>query len=201
MYGIGIRIGFYLQWYTSILASRVAPRELDGLDFSNTVFITATFIALIIQRIQHQLVIVEIYIILLLCFGGYIYLVFLYAWRILTRCNPRLDPSRWPSLKKSEFYSLVNFGMLISVCCFQLWFWFSEVPHLDQDEDCQAYGFLFSKIVLNSPTFIVLNIVLQGLLLLSCVGILVIWCGKRLKLWEERRGRTLRFVSTNVSRR
>ena len=199
MYGIGIRIGFYLQWYTNILASWVAPREADGLDFSNTVFITATFIALIIQTIRHRLITVEIYIILLLCFGGYIYLVPLYAWRILTGCNPMLDPSRWSRVVKSKFFSLVNFWMLISVSCFQLWFWFSEVSRLDQNNGCQTYGFLFSKVPLSGKTFIVLNIILQFLLLLCCIGVLIIWCGKSFEIWEEKDYILPRYARTKSS--
>jgi len=194
MYGIGIRLAFYLQWFTSILAGWIARSEAPSIDFSTTVFIAATFIALIIQTVRNDLATVEIYIILLLCFGGYLYLVPLYAWRILTGCNPRLDPSRWTRVRPSKFFSFANFWILIAVTCFQLWFWFSAVQGNSQEGNCQQYGFLFSKIALDNEAFVAINITLQFLLLLCCVGILVIWYGKAIGIWEERRYERPRYV-------
>jgi hypothetical protein len=49
MYGLGIRIGFYLQWYSAIVASWIAPSEINSLRFTNSLFIAATFLALVIQ--------------------------------------------------------------------------------------------------------------------------------------------------------
>ncbi|KAL9073481.1 MAG: hypothetical protein Q9161_002902 [Pseudevernia consocians] len=49
MYGIGIRIGFYLQWYGAIFASWLAPSEVETLRFTITIYIAATFVALIAQ--------------------------------------------------------------------------------------------------------------------------------------------------------
>jgi hypothetical protein len=50
MYGLGIRIGFYMQCYGTILASWLAPPEVPNLRLTNRFFITATSIALAIQR-------------------------------------------------------------------------------------------------------------------------------------------------------
>lgn len=73
MYGLGIRLGFYLNWYGSTLASWIARDELDGMELSNSFFVAATFLALIIQTARDILKTVEIYIVLLLTFGGYIF--------------------------------------------------------------------------------------------------------------------------------
>jgi hypothetical protein len=75
MYGLGIRIGFYLQWYSAILASSVAPSEINPLRFSNSLFIAATFLALIIQTARDTLDPIDIYIVSLLIFGFNFYLV------------------------------------------------------------------------------------------------------------------------------
>ncbi|KAG9246536.1 hypothetical protein BJ878DRAFT_560315 [Calycina marina] len=146
----------------------------------------ATFIALIIHTIQNSLQTVEIYIVLLLCFGGYLYLVPLYIWRLLTGCNPRFDPTRWSRVRKSKFFNFVNFWMLIAVTSFQLWFWFDRVPKLPSESVCQSYRFLFFKIRLNSKIFVTLNLVLQFLLVIYCVSILVLWSSKSLGYWKER---------------
>ncbi|KAJ8058757.1 hypothetical protein OCU04_011746 [Sclerotinia nivalis] len=80
IYGLGIRIGFYLQWYASLLASapkgssgKVASDEAQGLGFSNILFSVATFLALITQTSTLQLA--EIYIILLLVVGYHYYFI------------------------------------------------------------------------------------------------------------------------------
>ncbi|TKA66540.1 hypothetical protein B0A49_10482 [Cryomyces minteri] len=92
MYGLGIRIGFYLQWYSGILASILAPSELPGLRFAKALFIAATFLALLILTIQNPLglQVAEVYIILLLTFGSYLFFVpferqfqTLHRWEVL----------------------------------------------------------------------------------------------------------------------
>lgn len=42
MYGLGIRLAFYLQWLGSIFAAWIARSEVSDLAFSNAVFISAT---------------------------------------------------------------------------------------------------------------------------------------------------------------
>jgi hypothetical protein len=60
MYGLGIRIGFYLQWLARavglLMASWTANRkleealeELDSISFVNTLFVFATIISLVIK--------------------------------------------------------------------------------------------------------------------------------------------------------
>ncbi|KAE8448815.1 hypothetical protein EG329_008817 [Mollisiaceae sp. DMI_Dod_QoI] len=83
MYGRGIRIGFYLQWFGSIIASiplpprhsslpiTLAPGESENATFGLVVFIIATFLALLKQA--KELAPVEIYILLLLNFGYHYY--------------------------------------------------------------------------------------------------------------------------------
>ncbi|KAF2639521.1 hypothetical protein P280DRAFT_402131 [Massarina eburnea CBS 473.64] len=80
MYGLGIRLAYYLQWYGMILASWIAPSEVKSLAFSNDIFVAATFLALIIETAGHvdRIQPVEIYIVLLLTFGAYIALVPIY---------------------------------------------------------------------------------------------------------------------------
>ena len=60
MYGLGIRIGFYLQWFGTILALCVARGEVQGMRLSNSLFVASTFLALIIQTEQNNLKPVEI---------------------------------------------------------------------------------------------------------------------------------------------
>jgi len=172
MYGLGIRIGFYLQWYGTILASWLAPSEVPNLRLTNMLFITATLIALIIQR--RTLSPPEIYIILLLFFGTTFYLLPVFLWRMVTRFNKRWDPTRFPLAKPPmKVANLLSSLVIITVLSFMLWFWILKVPTL-AGEPCERYGFMFTAIQLNSLGFRIFHLVICSVLLLV-VPILLIW--------------------------
>jgi hypothetical protein len=168
MYGLGIRIGFYLLWFGAPIASILAPVETRALQLSKAIFIFATFIALIILVVRNELQIVEIYVILLLCFGSYLSLIPLYIWRLITCCAPEWDPSRFPVVDMGPLFSYLNFLLLIAVAIFQLWYWCNKVPELNR-VFCTQYGFIFGQVALNDKAFQVFNVVLYFILLLSCV--------------------------------
>ena len=199
MYGLGIRIGFYLQWYAGDLASWFAPSEIQGIRRTNSVFIAATFLALLIQIIRSisNLQIVEVYIILLVTFGYYLFLVPLYAWRILTGYNPALDPTRWHQVRPGDVYSVLNFLLIAAVASFHLWFWFHRVPELD-GQACQQYGFFFAKIRLNRKGFEVLNLLFYFLLLSFSAIMLFTTVLKKANLVVEEEMRT-RWPGYSVS--
>lgn len=171
MYGAGIRIGFYLQWLGTILAGWLAPSEVPNMRMSSALFLSATFLALILKTAQDALQLVEIYIVLLLTFATCLYFVPLYIWRFVTCCNARLDPSRFPKVGSGPVYSVLNFGLTIAVSVFQVWFWMEKVRSMDFGI-CAKYGFLFSKIQLDIEWFVALNAALYLLVLLICLGIL-----------------------------
>ncbi|KAF2732962.1 hypothetical protein EJ04DRAFT_578030 [Polyplosphaeria fusca] len=175
MYGLGIRLGYYLQWYGGVLAAWIAPTEVNPFRFSIDLFVAATFLALIILTAQDvdSLQPVETYIVLLLMFGAYLALVPIYFWRLLTCCDPFWDPSRWPRVRPSALASNLSFIMLIGVLIYQYWFWFNRVPDLDR-LGCQQYGFFFGQLRLNSTALIVINALVYVFLGLVAVYILIL---------------------------
>lgn len=183
MYGLGIRIGFYLQWFGTILANWIAKSEVPGMRFSNSLFVAATFLALVIQTAHAALRPVEIYIILLLTFGAYWYLVPLYLWRLITCGNRLLDPGAFPRVRAGPVLSALKFGLLVAVSIFQLWFWFGRVNAVNVDS-CVEYGFFFGKLALNNKGFVVANILFHFILLGCCLFVLFLtvrkWARKRL---------------------
>jgi len=189
MYGLGIRIGFYFQWYSTILASWIARPEVPSLRLSNSLFVAAAFLALIIQTALSKLRPVEIYIVLLLTFGGYLSLVPLYIWRLLTCCTPRWDPSRYSRVKNGKVFSVLNFALLISVSLFQLWFWFARakklVPSIGTDT-CRPYGFFFWKFHMDAKGFVTANIVFHFVLLACCLSVMGMMVAKQLGHFEEK---------------
>jgi hypothetical protein len=128
MYGLGIRLGYYLQWYGGIFASLLAPEEVPGARFALGLFISATFLALVIQTVQHGLYEVEIYIILLLTFGAYLFIIPSLLWRLATGCQPLLDPSRFPLVDPGPTHSDLHTLLILAVTAYQLWFWFVKIP-------------------------------------------------------------------------
>ncbi|KAK4241712.1 hypothetical protein C8A03DRAFT_40933 [Achaetomium macrosporum] len=194
MYGFGIRIGFYLQWYGGIAANWLAQSEVKGLRLADSLFISATFLALIIQTPMATLQPVEIYIILLLTYGSFYFLVPLYFWRLATACNPLRDPTRWTRVKPGRVYSVACFGLLMAETSFQLWFWctgINTIPREALDADCPEYGFLFARVALNNPLFIAGNIMLNLLLLIFslvffCLGANLVPLPRALRKKERR---------------
>ncbi|KAI1106496.1 hypothetical protein F4804DRAFT_300839 [Jackrogersella minutella] len=195
MYGLGIRVGFYLQWYGTIAATWVAKSEVKGMRLSNSFFISATFLALIIQTSMNALRPVEIYIILLLTYGAYYSLVPLYLWRLVTGCNPFWDPSRWSRVKAGRVYSILNFGLLVAETSFQLWFWCTGIHTIPVTTPCRQHGFFFGMVSLTNPLFIAANIAFNVVLLICCfvhmcLGVKAVrpprWHRKQLRRAEKR---------------
>lgn len=173
MYGLDIRLGYYLQWYGGMLATLLAPDEVGNARISLGFFISATFLALIIQTVRHQLYSIEIYIILLLTFGAYISLLPILLWRLLTRCDPRKDPTRFPLVDPGSIHSDLHSVLLLAVTGFQLWFWIAKVPELDSLY-CKRYGFIFAKVPLNDKALQVISIVVYFLLGVSVLVMLAL---------------------------
>lgn len=135
---------------------------------------TAGFLALVIQVDRERIPLrpSEIYIILLLTFGGYLYFVPLYIWRALTCCQPTFDPSRYPRVAPGPIFSFLNFLLLLAVSSFQLWFWFVRASAA-RTFGCQEYGFFFARVRLDQKGFVVGNILLHFFILFVCMGVLI----------------------------
>ena len=120
MYGLGIRLDFYFQWYSSILASWLAPSKIEGLRFTNSLFVASTFLALIISIANDasSLQPVNIYMTLILTFGYYLLLILLYAWRIVAAGKASLDPTRWPVVRPTALYNVLTSLLLLAVGAF-----------------------------------------------------------------------------------
>jgi hypothetical protein len=207
MYGIGIRLGFYLQWFSAILARFLVPKrfrdhrkehpmknEATGLRFSNNLFAAATFLALLILigGDVSSLQVVEVYVVLLLTFGYSLALVPIYLWRLLTLCSPRWDPTRWPITWPSKVESNLTFLLITGVASFQLWFWFGRVSQL-HNLTCQEYGFLMAKVRLNLPVMQAVHILLYFAVLLSCVTMILRSKLKDVEKISKKKGKTPRI--------
>ncbi|KXJ88834.1 hypothetical protein Micbo1qcDRAFT_206977 [Microdochium bolleyi] len=177
MYGLGIRLGFYLNWFAGILANLIAVQEIETIRYAFTCFIGATFLALVVQTAQKNtrgtaiddntgLTALDTHVVLLLCFGYYYSIVPTYLWRLVTGFDPRLDPTRWPRLKPSVTYIYAHAALVAGVAGFQLWFWAVEAP---RTEVCGWQGFLFVMAPMTGNAFRYVSIAFQAVILLICL--------------------------------
>lgn len=68
-YGLGIRIGIYLQWITALGANLFSKEAIDGNLETNTIFLLAVFIAIAVATAQDTVQSAELVILLQLGFG------------------------------------------------------------------------------------------------------------------------------------
>lgn len=70
LYGLGIRLGIYLQWISSLLTNSLLPTTVSDLLDTNSIFLFAVFIAIAVAtNLPGGLHPVEAFIMLQLCFG------------------------------------------------------------------------------------------------------------------------------------
>lgn len=96
LYGLGIRLGIYLQWISSLLANSLLPTTVsDSLD-TNSIFLFAVFIAIAVAtNLSGGLHPVEPFILLQLCFGFLLSVLSVNGFKlVLSNDAHGLDPER-----------------------------------------------------------------------------------------------------------
>ena len=139
IYGLGIRVGIYLQWFAYLLATKfLEERDVDIRD-ANTMFLLAIFIATAVLPTtnQTQTHAVEGMILLYIFFGG--------AFSVLFPVGP--VKSKDLRLRTSFFGILLRFSLVAGMATYSVWFWFFGVKNFVQ-ESCGTYVFLFAKVSL-----------------------------------------------------
>lgn len=168
-YGLGIRLGFYAQWSALLLANFLGvAEEVPGIRVSFTVFVAATFLALVMEASHSALSHVDIYITLLVCFGYSFSMIPACSWTLLTEFNPNWDLMRRPHLRPSKMYNIFHCVLISAVVFFHLWFWTTGITQAD-DLKCDTYGFLFTWVNLRDDTFVRINITCQLIVLAICL--------------------------------
>lgn len=163
LYGLGIRLGFYLQWLTTVLANFVlAKEEIIANGFAFAVYISAVFLNLVVQTTRLTIDPLDVYVTNLLAFGSQFILIPLSLWRMVTCADPFLDPTRWTVITPGLFLRILSVILWVTSSTFQLWYWIHYLP-LSNKRECDSYGFLFVKVPLNKPMLRNINITLLSL--------------------------------------
>jgi len=170
MFGLGVRISYYIQWYALILEERFLPPEMQVNRISLLTFVAATALSVLVQLSKLDPVV--IYITLLLTFGYWYHLIFVAAWGIIAQTRKkwrkRWNASIFPQyLQPHAIVEGLWLILLIGVLAFLVHFWAEEVWALNDTRlYCgERYGFFFAKIRLNNPTFRIFNLVISTVLL------------------------------------
>lgn len=186
MYGLGIRISFYIQWAGLALLDYFSTEDLAPIRLLAILLSAAATLGLVIQLAQDALRPAEIYIVHLLAIGTYLFLVPIYIWRTLTLCNPYWNPRRWSRERPAPIYKLSNFLLVAALAGIGIWFYTSYLPSLP-DGSCSQYGFFFGRVSLRNTVYIAFNAILYILIAIVCVGILFKNVGWNIPIWAKTR--------------
>lgn len=171
MYGLGIRVGFYIQWLAAVIIEYFDEDDLPDVRFLGALFSAAATTSLVVQLARDRLQPMDIYITLLLAIGIFFFFMPLHVWRILTRCNPNLDPFQLSKEQHGLIYQVCTFVLLATNAGVATWFYTSYLPDLDRA--CHQYAFVFGKTDLEDKRYIVFSAMFYICVLIACAAFLL----------------------------
>jgi hypothetical protein len=145
IYGLGIRIGIYLQWFSTWLSTAVIPEEMLGTTVANGIFLIAISAATLTLCTSSPTaggtpVYTADMIILLAIFGISVYFLYSVSW-----FGRHFGPSSSIGFTFEDNTALgESIKMILSLCMasISIWFWFHGVDHFEPTP-CGTYAFLF----------------------------------------------------------
>jgi len=144
LYGLGIRIGIYLQWISGLLANCFHADSVRDMLATNTIFLIALFTALAIISTEDTVLAAEVTILLQFCFGFVFTVSSTWGWRVSARqlnsAKEFGNPVYFPLLG-----SAIRLCLTTSICAYNVWFWFVGLGKLSKAA-CDPVGFLFAPV-------------------------------------------------------
>ncbi|KAJ8106008.1 hypothetical protein OPT61_g9828 [Boeremia exigua] len=138
-YGLGIRIGIYLQWVTALLANWFSTKAISGNLETNTIFLLAVLVAIIVSTVQEGVQSAELIVLLQLAFGFVFSILSIWGHRIRPRKGD--EPIRLPLL--GSFFRLI---ITTAVSAYGFWFWFGGLEKRHDNRDCSVFTFAIAKV-------------------------------------------------------
>jgi hypothetical protein len=195
IYGLGVRLGIYFQWVTSILVENVYRAEIPATRAAGNCYQIAMLAGLIriSQYPSDEALALEGYIVLLFCFVG----VWASSIGLQGRFSKRSGPGEPPSERRNRNQA-VGFGPLISMSlstttsAYGTWFLFSGIHHMARKEEkCDEIIFFFSRVKLFGwaliilKVFFVMSLVGSGVLLMYQLYSITQNLGMLLEEWKQ----------------
>lgn len=162
-YGLGIRVGIYIQWITSFIANLFLKQAIEENLGTNTIFLLVLFVTTAVATAQATVQTIEILVLLQLSFG-FIFSI-LSIWGHRTRSPQGEDPIRFQLIP-----SLVRLALTTGLSCYGLWVWFYGYGALNDRTGCLDYTFLFARVNASNGAGVFFKI--QSTLILVVYGVL-----------------------------
>ena len=150
-YGLGIRLGVYLQWIAQFLANCFLSAEWKSILGASIVFALALTVAVLLLTFEHKCTFTaEIIVILFIFWGGFI--VSYYGSPIMDHTAQRIHlPKLHKAIPSRRFVgtSLAAVPPLLVMQIFSLWFWIRLVTAGETDYSPTPGGtfyFLFDRV-------------------------------------------------------
>lgn len=173
-YGLGIRIGIYLQWITTSIAYNFLPKEAGTMRGINNCFQAAMFAGLLFVTITRgpELYAVEAFMMLTFCMGGV--------------CSGDSDTPSYSSYGATVMGSLIRFSLGMGFCAYGVWFTFKGMDNM-KHPPCSTFVFVFARVNLYGrfrtlwKVSFTLGAISYAILILIVLGCLVIACWRALQ--------------------
>ncbi|KAI9804776.1 MAG: hypothetical protein M1825_001144 [Sarcosagium campestre] len=176
IYGLGVRIGIYLQWAAALMGGQFLEETQDDVEQAETIFLTAIALATWVLSDVPTTHAVEIAILLCIFFGDT-------GVTLIQNSGSRMGTSA-PTNKTPRSIIGATFRMLLitAMSIYAVWFWFHGMDDLAPTA-CKSYVFLFARVELfgGARTLFkvvsVLNLTLWGIIAITLLpAILVLVC-------------------------
>lgn len=175
LYGLGIRLGIYFQWFGEILVEFFDQADVSDIRLLGFLLSGAVVLALLVQVADRRVQGADIYIMLQLAAGSYIFLVPMYIWKALTCCDRRWDPLRQTREAQMAVFNVSTMVLLVIISALHLWFFSTYMP--TKGRQCGYYGFFFAKVRLDNTAYVAVNIIVYVIVILVCFSIALSWTG------------------------
>lgn len=135
-YGLGIRIGIYLQWITSSIAYNFVPEEAVTMRGVNNCFQAAMFAGLLFITITKgpALYAVEAFIMLIFCMGG-----------VCSGDNPEVGTKKYAYFDATTSGSLIRLSLGVGFCAYGIWFTFEGMDGM-KHPPCSTFAFFLVRV-------------------------------------------------------
>ncbi|RYP09342.1 hypothetical protein DL765_008488 [Monosporascus sp. GIB2] len=179
LYGLGVRLGIYVQWATSVLAEHLYEPAISECRDVNTTFQIAMLagLMLITTNVNTETLAVEGYVTLLFCFAS--------AWLAGLQALSATRISRSTGIVESRTQNARRIGDLllsIAVCSYGVWFLTRALDGLPRtNATCPEVVFFFAAVPLYGWFRALLTVVLA----LGLVAPIIMTCLRALALARE----------------
>lgn len=152
VYGLGVRVGIYLQWIAAIISCQFREESMRDVQTADFIFLIAIGVATLVLSVDPSTHAVEIMILLCIFFGD-IFTVFLQTPGTRMRKKPRADSY----FQVSIVGKFLRFNLICAMSVFAAFFCFRRIYALRRTS-CDSV-FLFAKLDLFGNALIFFKII------------------------------------------